>query len=300
MIFKGENLLEFTDTFNDDKACLAYLSDLKWSDGFKCSKCGHDRYTVRKKNLARDCNRCHHIESPTVNTLFHRVRFGLRKAFSIVFEMSATSKGLSSLQVAKRFSISPTTAWTFMHKVRRAMQSSHQQAMVGEVHVDEFVYGGKENLKPGRSYDTKKKKIVVAVELTDNGTVKRVYFNKIKDYSSKSLQVIFDKHISEQADIKTDKRAGYKPISKDYNITQELSDKGNGMQQLHTIIHQVKSWLRSTYSWMHKDHIESYLSEYSFRINRSIYKETIFHKLIERMVNAKPYSYQDIIVSTQL
>jgi transposase-like protein len=298
MIFRGENILEFADTFNNDKACLAYLSDLKWSDGFKCTKCGHDKYTVRKKNLARDCNRCHHIESPTVDTLFHRVRFGLRKAFTIVFEMSATSKGLSSLQAAKRYSISPTTAWTFMHKVRKAMESSQQQPMEGEVHVDEFVYGGKENLKQGRSYDTKKKKLIVAVELAEKGTVKRVYFNKLKDYSSKSLQVIFNKHISEHANVKTDKWVGYKPISKHYNITQELSDNGKSMQQLHIIIHQVKSWLRSTYSWIHKDHIESYLSEYSFRINRSIYKETIFHKLIERMIKAKPYSYQDIIIST--
>lgn len=49
--------------------------------------------------------------------------------------------------------------------------------MEGEVHVDEFVYGGKENLKQGRSFDTNKKKLVVAVELTEKGTVKRVYFN---------------------------------------------------------------------------------------------------------------------------
>lgn len=297
-MFKGENILEFADKFNSDKACLAYLADIKWSEGFICTKCGHDKYTVRKKNLAKDCNRCHHIESPTVDTLFHRVRFGLRKAFAIVFEMSATSKGLSSLQVAKRYSISPTTAWTFMHKVRKAMESSQLQPMEGEVHVDEFVYGGKENLKQGRSYDTKKKKLVVAVELSDTGKVKRVYFNKLKDYSSKSLQTIFDNHISPQAEIKTDKWSGYKPISKIYNITQELSDGGSSMQQLHTIIHQVKSWLRSTYSWIHKEHIESYLAEYSFRINRSIYKDSIFHKLIQRMVSSNPYNYQMIIISS--
>jgi len=296
-MFKGENILEFTDKFHNDKSCLSYLADIKWSEGYKCPKCGHDKFTIRKKNLARDCNRCHHIESPTVNTLFHRVRFGIRKAFTIVFEMSATSKGLSSLQVAKRYSISPTTAWTFMHKVRKAMESSQQQEMVGEVHVDEFVYGGKENLKQGRSYDSKKKKLIVAVELTDKGKVKRVYFDKLKDFSSKSLQTIFNNHISLQADIKTDKWSGYIPLSSTYNITQELSDNGNGMKQLHIIIHQVKSWLRSTYSWMHKDHIKRYLDEYSFRINRSIYKETIFHKLIERMVNAQPFSYKQIIVS---
>jgi transposase-like protein len=296
-MFKGENILEFTDKFHDDKACLSYLADIKWLDGYKCTKCGHDKFTIRKKNLARDCNRCHHIESPTVNTLFHRVRFGIRKAFTIVFEMSATSKGLSSQQVAKRYSISPTTAWTFMHKVRKAMESSLEHPMDGDVHVDEFVYGGKEALKQGRSFDSKKKKIVVAVELSDKGKVKRTYFKQLHDYSAKSLQTIFDEHISEKANVKTDKWTGYKPISEVYNITQELSDSGNNMKQLHTIIHQVKSWLRSTYSWIHKEHIESYLAEYSFRINRSIYKQTIFHKLIERMVNGKPYSYQMIIVS---
>ena len=298
MIFSGENILEFTDKFHDDMTCLSYLSDIKWADGYACKKCGHTKHTIRKKNLARDCNRCHHIESPTVNTLFHRVRFGIRKAFTIVFEMSATTKGLSYSQVARRYSISPITAWTFMHKVRKAMESSQQAPMVGEVHVDEFVFGGKENLKQGRSFDSKKKKLIVAVELTEDKKVKRVYFKQIENYSSKSLQTIFDDHISLSANVQTDKWSGYKPISKVYKITQKLSDSGNNMKQLHTIIHQVKSWLRSVYSWVHKEHIERYLAEYSFRINRSIYKETIFHKLIERMVLAEPFSYQDIKVSS--
>ncbi len=298
MIFKGENILEFTDRFHDEMSCLSYLADIKWSDEYTCKKCGHKKHTIRKKNLARDCNRCHHIESPTVDTLFHRVRFGIRKAFTIVFEMSATTKGMSYSQVARRYSISPTTAWTFMHKVRKAMESSHQQPMDGEVHVDEFVFGGKETLKQGRSYDSKKKKLIVAVELTEEEKVKRVYFKQLEDYSSKSLQTIFDEHISLSANIKTDKWSGYKPIAKVYSITQELSDSGNNMKQLHTIIHQVKSWLRSVYSWVHKDHIERYLAEYSFRINRSIYKQTIFHKLIERMVFAQPFSYQDIKISS--
>jgi hypothetical protein len=60
--------------------------------------------------------------------------------------------------------------------------------IVGEVQVDEFVFGGKESLKQGRSKDVKKKKIVGAVELSEKGKVKRVYFNKIDDYSSKNIK----------------------------------------------------------------------------------------------------------------
>jgi transposase-like protein len=298
MKFEGENILAFSERFPDDQSCLAYLSALKWSEGFVCKKCGHDKFTIRKKNLARDCNRCHHVESPTAGTLFHRVRFGIRKAFGIVFEMSATTKGLSASQVAKRYGISRTTAWTFMHKVRKAMKSSNGHPLKGNVQVDDFVFGGKESLKQGRSTDSKKKKIVGAVELTGEGKVKRAYFNKITDYSSKSLRSIFDNHISEQAHVLTDKWTGYVPISNRFNIEQKYSDKGGSMKQMHTIIHQLKSWLRSTYSWVHEEHIEKYLDEFSFRINRSIYKQTIFHNLILRMVKAKPITYQMIKIST--
>ncbi|MBC7494171.1 MAG: HTH domain-containing protein, partial [Flavobacterium sp.] len=90
---------------------------------------------------------CHHIESPIVDTIFHRVRFGLRKAFTIVFEMSATTKGFSTKQIAKRLKISRTTATNFIKKIRISMASSASQPMIGQVFVDEFVFGGKEHLK---------------------------------------------------------------------------------------------------------------------------------------------------------
>ncbi|NOY49360.1 MAG: transposase, partial [Chlorobi bacterium] len=48
MKFVGENILEFTDRFPDDHSCLAYLSEQKWADGFKCKKCGHSKFTIRK------------------------------------------------------------------------------------------------------------------------------------------------------------------------------------------------------------------------------------------------------------
>ena len=38
--------------------------------------------------------------------------------------------------------------------------------MQGNVHVDEFVLGGREKEKVGRSYNAKKKKAITAVELT--------------------------------------------------------------------------------------------------------------------------------------
>ena len=166
----------------------------------------------------------------------------------------------------------------------------------GECKFDEFTIGGKEEGKQGRSYDTKKKKVLCAMELTDRGKVKRFYALKIPDFSSKSLRTIFDKHISKTAQVTTDEWKGYRPI-KDYNITQKPSNDGKNFPTLHKVIHQVKSWIRGIYSWFSEFNIDRYLAEYSFRINRSQNKDTIFNKLMKRIVERSPVSQSQLVCS---
>jgi hypothetical protein len=295
--FKSESIIDFFDRYKTDKDCLEYLASIKWRDGFTCVKCHHKKFTIRKSNYARDCNLCHHIESPTANTLFHKVKFGVRKAFTIVFEMSAATKSVSSSQMARRLNVTRQTAWLFMYKVRIAMKSSELHPISGHILVDEFVFGGKEGLKQGGSKDSKKKKIVVAVEVDKKRGVKRAYFKSIDNYSSKELNKIFVSHISSDAKITTDKWKGYLPLKEDYHITQIKSNVSDFFE-VNTIIHQLKAGLRSVYSWMHQGHLEKYLDEYSYRLNRSIHKQTIFDNLINRMMNNNHISYQEIIIKT--
>jgi len=295
-IFRGQNLIQFAERFKTDEDCLIYLSEIKWESGYVCRKCGHTKYQERK-NHSRTCNHCSDTESPTANTLFHKVKFGLRKAFFMCFEMATTTKSLSASQMSVRFGVRENTARLFMHKVREAMKSSENNPMDGIVHVDEFVVGGKEQDKPGRSYDSKKKKSICAVQLTEDGKVKRFYVLKIKDFSAKALRTIFDKHVSTDADITTDEWKGYRPIMKDYNIEQIPSDNGGNFKALHTMIHQVKSWLRTTYSWVSEKNIDRYYNEFCYRINRSQNKETIFNNLIRRMVAADNITHEQLICS---
>ena len=179
-------------------------------------------------------------------------------------------------------------------RVREAMKPGGNNGMKGTVYVDEFTVGGKEENKPGRSYDAKKKKIICAVEVTDEGKVKRFYAEKINDFSAKSLRGIFDRHIDASAKVITDEWKGYRPI-KDFNITQIPSNNGQNFPVLHTMIHQVKSWLRTTYSWVSEFNINRYLSEFSFRINRSRSKDTIFNNLIKRMVEREHISQENLV-----
>lgn len=293
-IFRGQNIIEFIEHFKTDENCEKYLSEIKWKDGYICSRCSHTMYQKRI-GFSRICNVCSNIESPTAGTLFHKLKFGLRKAFFICFEMSTTTKGFSASQISVRYGIRENTARLFMHKVREAMKSSSNFPMDGIVHVDEFVVGGHEENKPGRSYDSKKKKVVCAVQLTDEGKVKRFYAMRIEDFSSISLKTIFEKHISKEAKITTDLWKGYKPLAKEYNITQIPSNNGKNFKALHIMIHQVKSWLRTTYSWVSEENIDRYLDEFCYRINRSQNKETIFNNLIGRMVKSDNILHAQIV-----
>ncbi len=59
-IFKGQNLLEFSDRFKTDVDCEEYLSELKDKRTFQCLKCNHKAYQ-RKVDFSRQCNVCNYI-----------------------------------------------------------------------------------------------------------------------------------------------------------------------------------------------------------------------------------------------
>ena len=72
--------------------------------------------------------------------------------------MATTTKSLSASYMSVRYGVTEKTARLFMHKVREAMTSSGNDPMDGEVHVDEFVLGGRDEGKTGRSMTARKRR----------------------------------------------------------------------------------------------------------------------------------------------
>ena len=105
------------------------------------------------------------------------------------------------------------------------------------------------------------------------------YFHtfQIPDYSARSLRKMLDRRIDKNAKITTDKWKAYNPIANDYDLRQILSDKGANFKTLHVMIHQVKSWIRTNYSWVSKNNINRCFHDFCYRINRSQSKATIFN-----------------------
>jgi len=294
-IFTGVNSIKFNQRFKDDTDCLIYLSDLKWQDGYKCKRCGNDKFSMGRKPQNRRCTKCNYDESPTVGTLFEKLKFSVLIAFHIVFKISTKKKGMSSLELSNEFELRQKTCWSFKLKIQQAMSSSLNYPLNGTVHVDEFVIGGPETGKKGRSKGDKKL-IVLAIEILGDG-VGRAYAEMIEHASSKELGAFLRKHVSKEATIITDEWRGYSPLRKEFiNLKQVPSKSGQNFKELHIHIMNIKGWLRGIHHHCSKERMQNYLNEYHFRYNRRSNMDTIFNVLLKRMVNYDKNT--DITVAT--
>ena len=292
-LFYGMSILDFTDKFKTDEDCIKYLYKLKFNNGFHCSKCNHTHSWKGVKPYTKVCKQCRHVESATSNTLFHKVKFGLRKAFIIVFEMSTTTKSMSANQMSKRLKIRYKAAWLFMRKVRQSMfpPNDTDNKLSGDVIVDEFVVGGYEKGSVGRKTKSKKKmKVIVAIETHKKIGVKKAYMLTIKDYSTKELKRIFDKYVSTSANVLTDKWRGYLPLKEEYNLKQIESAKRKNFAPMNRYIQGLKSWIRGIHHSVKKYHLQAYLNEYSYRMNNHLHKAELFQETVERMLESKVYN----------
>ena len=72
-LFKDLTFADIHTQYSDPHDAERFFFDLKWKDGFVCSKCGHTHYTtvVRKNGSLRtvyQCAHCGHQESVTAGT----------------------------------------------------------------------------------------------------------------------------------------------------------------------------------------------------------------------------------------
>lgn len=292
-MFYGVDIIGFVEYFKSDLDCKKYLYTLKWENGFRCRKCGNDSWSKTKDPFIHKCNKCKHKESVTAGTLFHKCKFSLRKAFMIIYYMSTTKKGISSYELSRQLNLRQKTCWLFQQKVRRAMSCEGEPLLDSNVAVDEFMIGGREKGKQGRSKG-KKKEVVIAIKYEGEG-IHTCYARKVENCGTKQLRPFFEDHISREAKVKSDKWRGYRPLKTDYQqFVQIHSKQGQNFPLIHRQIMMLKGWLRGIYH--HCSHAQQYLDEFCFRFNERFNLKTIFHDLVSRMMYSSPTTYKDFRV----
>jgi len=137
-------LPEFDAWFATEDDCRQYLVKLRWPAGFRCPRCSSTKAWPTKRGLMH-CKGCGHQTSITSGTIFHRTRSPLRLWLQAMWWVTTQKNGASALGLQRILGLgSYETAWTWLHKLRRAMVRPGRDRLSGEVEVDETFVGGVE------------------------------------------------------------------------------------------------------------------------------------------------------------
>ena len=268
-----QNLTELESRFSSEEACREYLFRLRWPDGFRCPGCGCGKSWPLRKVLLQ-CAACGRQTSGTAGTIFQDTRSPLPLWFRAMWWVTTQKTGASALGLQRVLGLNRyETAWTWLHKMRRAMVRPGRDLLAGTVEVDESYWGGLEEGLRGRNL---KNKALIAVAVQEDGRgIGRIRMKRIEDASGESLLPFVEECIEPGSVVHTDGWPGYSGLKKEGYVHQvtvvsrQEQSKSELMPRVHRVMSLLKRWLLGTHQGAvsHK-HLDYYLDEFTFRFNR--------------------------------
>jgi transposase-like protein len=281
---------EFRDRFSSEEACLDYLMQFKWPDGFICHNCGGKEYRKTKRGLFQ-CRKCGRQISIISGTIFHGTRKSLKMWFEAMWHITSQKYGANALGLQRVLGLgSYHTAWEWLHRLRRVMVRPGREKLLGMVEVDETLVGGKRTGKRGRGAEGK---AVVMVMVEDKATPKtnkigRIRLRRIPDASGENLIEGIKDDIQAGSIIRTDNWNGYNSLPDNGYYHQIVSDS-NELTICHLVASLLKRWLLGAYQGAVRfQHLDYYLDEFTFRFNRrtSASRGKLFYRLVQHAMES--------------
>jgi hypothetical protein len=158
-------LQEFDEWFSTESACIDYLKRLRWPEGFICPICSGRKGWQMGTGLIR-CAACQQKISVIAGTIFQGTRKPLKLWFQAMWYITSQKFGGNALGLKRVIGLgSYQTAWSWLHKMRRAMVRPRRERLSGNIEVDETLVGGEEqDGKRGRGAG-RKSVVVIAIEV---------------------------------------------------------------------------------------------------------------------------------------
>ena len=232
--------------------------------------------------------------------MLHKTRLPLTLWFWAAYLVATHGPGISALQLRRQLGISRyETAWTILHKLRRAMVAPEREPLIGEVEVDEGFLGGRDSdLRSGRQRDGKPL-VGVAVEVRGNGSG-RLRLQLLPDASAASLTGFIRSSVAAGAIVHTDGWQGYSRVQaagfdhRPHKQRAGFPDREWVLPRAHRALSNLKTWLQGTHHGVSPKHLQVYLDEFVFRHNRRRTPLASFQTLLGLGAAHEPTTYRQI------
>ena len=292
-------VMDLEKHFSTEEACRAYLFRLRWPNGFVCPRCQTPGgWSASRKRLI--CQSCRYQASVTAGTIFQDTHKPLTLWFRAVWHIVSRKNGASAMSLQQELGLgSYMTAWTWLHKLRRAMVRPGRDRLNGTVEVDETYWGSEEEGIIGRQTE-RKALIIVAVECSDK-KIGRIRMRRIPDASRDSLHGFIKETIEPGSTVRTDGWNAYLAMEDYVHDRQIQMHQGEGehlLPHVHQVVSLLKRWLLGTHQGaIGHDYLDYYLDEFTFRFNRRTSKSRgkLFYRLLQQVVQVDPAPYHSII-----
>ena len=243
--------------FEPRKSCRNYLERIRWPEGFVCPRC-----KARKAWRAQDgrfhCQGCHANVYLTAGTVFHRSKVPLRLWFRAMWWMTNQKTGINAMGLQRLFGLaSYQTAWTMLHKLRRAMIRPGREQLSGNVEVDETLAGG---LQPGEHANQAKNIVIIAAEIRGEA-IGRIRLAKLPNNDGPSIVGFVKNSIAAGSLIVSDGAWAYGLlIGQGYRHRGIPRAGSKELPRVHRIASLLKRWILGTFQGRASDkQLEHYL-----------------------------------------
>ena len=309
---------QFLDWFPNEASCIGYLEGIRWRDGFVCPRCGEPGEAFRGSRGRWICRHCRYQCTVTAGTVFDKTRTSLRSWLAAVWYITNQKQGVTALGLQRVLGLgSYQTAWTMLHRLRRAMVRPGREPLSGLVEVDESYVGRSvatqgPAVKAAQEHDNqailRHTIIAVAVEIKTPKGFGRIRLRRVTDTSQASMLPFVKDSIEPGSVIHTDGSWAYRSLSNNGYRRQKTVMPGNpdpahvSMPGVHRVAALLKRWLLGTHQGAVKPaYLDYYLDEFTFRFNRrtSRSRGLLFYRLLEQSMLTEPATYSEITAGSK-
>jgi hypothetical protein len=213
--------------------------------------------------------------------------------------LASTKKAPSAAELSRQLGVTAKTAWLMRRKITHAMARREGELMLrGLVELDEGFVGGKRQQPASRGRRQPDKTMVaISAERTSGGGLRYAHLCIVENASAQSLTAAARATITTGSVVQTDGWQGYVGLEcagygRRWRALPTGADSDAWLPWSHIVLSNFKRWTLDVFHDVSPAHLQAYLDEFCYRLNRREQREGLFRRILNRcLLYTEPATY---------